>query len=178
VSRSAVSLSGPISHLCYVVEDLPQAVKWWAATFGAGPFLLLPDIEFDTLEGPADDLVWRHSAAFGQWGQIAVELQQIDEARPSSLARSLGVGSTQLTHVAYVVPEPLETSSQLEQAGMARVLHAVFGPVEIFIHQAPALGHGIEIHRGGEMVDGFFAAVAEIAEGWDGSDPLRRAPEL
>src|SRR3954467_3724725 len=91
--------------------DIPRAVEWWATLFGAGPFLWLQDMEFDTLESPyGEEAVWGHSAAFGQGGRMAVELQQIDEARPARLASALRVGEPALSHVAYMVPDAQERS--------------------------------------------------------------------
>ena len=37
-----------------------------------------------------------------------------------------------------------------------------------------ALGHDIEIHADNEGLRGFFAMVRAGADGWDGSEPLRR----
>lgn len=163
----------PVSHLCYVVEEIPRAVEWWARTLGAGPFLLLEDIQFDTLESPYGAAVWHHSAAFGQWGSIAIELQQIDDVRPDRLATSLRVGSAGPSHVGYMVPDAPERSNGLAAEGMALAVHATFGPGEIFIHEAPELGHGIELHRRCDEVDAMFTRVAELSRSWDGSQPLR-----
>jgi hypothetical protein len=61
---------------------------------------------------------------------------------------------------------------------MPRFLRAVFGPIEITLHHVPTLGHALELHRDGDAVRGFFGHLAELADGWDGSEPLRAAPSL
>jgi catechol 2,3-dioxygenase-like lactoylglutathione lyase family enzyme len=177
--RDVVSslLKGQISHLSYVVPDLERAATWWYETFGAGPFISLPDIHFDRLDSPYEPVVWRHSSACGQWGQVALELEQIDEASPAEFAERVGLGNVGITHVSYIVDDPDQVSAALEREGMPLFAHGVQGPIEVFIHHAPQLGHGIELHRNGEMVVDFFDSLRTLSTSWDGSELLRPLPE-
>jgi methylmalonyl-CoA/ethylmalonyl-CoA epimerase len=167
-------LGHPISHISYVVADLATAVDLWVATFGAGPFFLLEHIDFDRVEHGGAPAVFDHSAAFGQWGSIAVELQQIHEVKPARTLGPLLYGrGTAPNHVAYIAPDPESESARLERLGLPKFLFATFGPVEITFHDVPMLGHAIEIHRQCDFIENFFASLAAAADGWDGSDPLR-----
>jgi hypothetical protein len=63
----------------------------------------------------------------------------------------------------------------LDERGLPEYLSSQFGGVETTLHDASAvLGHDIEIHVDNEGLHGFFAMVKGGAEGWDGSEPLRR----
>lgn len=170
-------LDRPISHLSYAVGDLPRAVDLWATTFGAGPFFVLEHVQFDELEHDGSPAFFDHSAAFGQWGSVAVELQQVFEARPDWLAQRVALAPPQLNHVAYISPDVEADSARLEQLGMPRFMFARLGAVEVTFHDASAsLGHAIEIHRESDHIHDFFAAVASAAAGWDGEDRFRLGP--
>jgi hypothetical protein len=45
------------------------------------------------------------------------------------------------------------------------------------VHDAPLLGHAVEVLERSDPVDGLFAFIAAGADGWDGSEPLRAMPE-
>jgi len=45
------------------------------------------------------------------------------------------------------------------------------------LHDAPLLGHAIEVHENTDAINGLFALFAAGAEGWDESEPLREMPE-
>lgn len=169
-------LSRPVSHVSWVVADLPRAVAFWAQTFGAGPFHVLERISFDALEHRGGPAVLDHTAAFGQWGSIAVELQQVFDVQPPALAERIAGGAPRVNHVAYVSPDVEGDSARLEAAGMPCFMHAKLGPVEVTFHDAPALGHAIELHRESDHIHAFFGAIARAADGWDGRDPLRLGP--
>jgi len=172
--RASVIGRLPIVHLGYVVEDIPKAVAMWTRSVGAGPFLMFEHVQCDIVEHEGGPGVFDHSAAFGQWGSIAVELQQIHKLDPlAMLAPRLMEPSNRLTHVAYVAPNPEQESARLERVGAPKFLHLTTGPVEVTYHDAPWLGHAIEIHRDSDFLRGFIADIAQAAVGWDGTNPLR-----
>jgi methylmalonyl-CoA/ethylmalonyl-CoA epimerase len=166
-----------ISHISYNVPDIPSAVDYWVSTFGAGPFYLLPDMQFDESRHNGQDCVVRHSAAFGWWGSVGLELQQLHEASPPEVERLFAGPLNAVNHVAYFVPDPAAESARLEALGIPEFLFARIGPVEVTFHDAwSTLGHGIELHRETEFITGFFNSLRDAADGWDGSDPLRDMP--
>jgi hypothetical protein len=59
---------------------------------------------------------------------------------------------------------------------MPAFFYARQGPIAITFHECPLLGHAIEIHRHGEVIDGMFAFVEQAAVEWDGNEPLREFP--
>jgi hypothetical protein len=169
-------LPRPVSHVSYEVHDLGHAVDFWATTFGAGPFFVLEHVAFDEVRYLDEPAVLDHSAAFGQWGPVAVELQQIYDVQPGGLAAKVASRGPRVNHVAYISPDVAADSAQLEHEGMPRFLFAKLGPVEVTFHDAPMLGHAIEIHKESDHIHAFFDGIARAADGWDGRDLLRVGP--
>jgi hypothetical protein len=60
---------------------------------------------------------------------------------------------------------------------MSKFLYLRQGPIQISLHDAPLLGHAIEVHENTDAINELFALFAARAEGWDGSEPLREMPE-
>ena len=167
----------PLHHVCYVVEDIPTAVDRWVEATGAGPFFHLGDhvaFEETLLEG--EPCVFDHASAIGRWGPIFLELMQLHEVTPELEARIHRDGGSAISHIAYVVDDAAAESERLEAAGMPKFLHLRQGPIQIAMHDAPLLGHAIEVHQNTEVIHELFALFAAAAKGWDGSDPLRPMP--
>lgn len=170
----------PIQHVCYIVEDIPRAVERWVACFGAGPFFWLGrHIQFDETSYRGGPCVFDHSSAIGQWGDICVELSQLHELSPApfdTAFRGLARARGGVAHISYIVDDAATESERLRHAGIEPFFYARQGPIAITFHESTELGHAIEIHQHGEVIDGMFALVAAAAEDWDGSEPLREFP--
>ena len=163
-------LGSAINHLAYVVDDLPQAVTFWTSTMGAGPFYLLDHVAFDYVTYLGEPAVFSHSAAFGQWGELVVELQQLHDLQPHGLRERL---DRPMNHVAYVCADAAAVSAALDAEGLPMYLHAGFGPVEVRFHDVPQLGHSVELHQDSPFLQDFFDGLRRTAQNWDGRDPLR-----
>ncbi len=167
-------LGNPVTHCSYVVEDLEAGVDLWSSVFGAGPFFLFDSVEFDTLERPdGGPAVFHHSAALGQWGPIAIEVEQIDSVRPDALADVLAPHTPGINHASCIAADLDRDSARLEEAGCPLFLSARTGDFDLRFHDLPALGHAVELYRDNDFVHAFFAALRAAAEGWDGREPLR-----
>jgi hypothetical protein len=165
-----------IQHVCYIVEDIPNAVDRWVGAFGAGPFFWVGrHITYDEWHFRGEPCVLDHSAVIGRWGDIFVELSQIHELSPASFeALFLGhAGSGGVGHISYIADDAVAENERLDELGMPSFFYGRQGPIEVTFHECDLLGHAIEIHQSGALIDGLFGAVAAAADGWDGSDPLR-----
>lgn len=165
-------LGRPINHICYAVDDVQRAVEFWVSVFGAGPFFRVEPAPFDRVEHRGRRAVWAPFVAFGQWGPIGVELLEVHDVEPDTLARHFAAQGV-VNHVAFLSPAPEADSARLEALGMPLLLSNRRGLVETTWHAAPGLGHAIEIHRDTEFIRSFFARIAAAADSWDGGDPLR-----
>lgn len=160
----------PVSHYSYVVDDMREGVEFWASKMKAGPFYLLDNIEFEQVLFEGEPATFEHSAAFGQWGPIVVELQQLHGAKPAALLEKL---DRPVNHFAYVCPDAPAASERLAAEGFPLYMQASFGPIDVRFHDHPVLGHSIELHQGSEFLDDFFLGLRQAATDWDGRDPLR-----
>jgi hypothetical protein len=166
-----------LNHVSYVVDELYTAARYWTATFGVGPFFVLEHIKFDSIVTPdMDEAVFDHSFAFGQWGAVAVELQQVHEVQPPRLASRLS--DRAFSHIAYTCDDPGQESERLERAGMPMFMRVRVdaADVEATFHDAPRLGHAIELHKRSAALENVHRALAGAAAKWDGSDPIRPWP--
>jgi methylmalonyl-CoA/ethylmalonyl-CoA epimerase len=162
-----------LHHVGYVVEDLEQASSHFALTYGVGPFLAVPHVEFDELTFRGEPCTWEHSLAFAAWGGVQIELQQVDEIDPPELAELIGRPGV-LSHASYRVPDLAAETERLGRRGVEPFLHAETGAVSFSLFHDPELPTYIEVHHDNAFVAQFDSAVAAATREWDGSDPLRR----
>jgi methylmalonyl-CoA/ethylmalonyl-CoA epimerase len=165
----------PVHHLGYRVGDLERAIHAAVATFGAGPFHVIDPVVLQDAEYLGRPARVEQAAAFGQWGDLAVELFELRETEPAELGRRLGRVDDGVSHVSWVVDDLAAESERLEGLGLTCFHRASSGPVSVAWHDGGVLGHAIELHRANDALTGMFARVAESARGWDGSEPVRRA---
>ncbi|HEX7784462.1 MAG TPA: VOC family protein [Sphingobium sp.] len=169
------ALNLPINHLAFVVADIEVAVAQWAGLMGAGPFFFFDHMSFEYCEFNGAPGALDHSAAFGQCGPIAIELQQLHMTAPTALAAKLapsGLGG--IGHVGYISQSIEEESARLEAEGFPLFLRAGAGEMEARFHDtSAALGFSIEVHRRCAFIETFFEALEEEARHWDGMHPLR-----
>ncbi len=170
------SLFGPPVQIAYAVNDLDAAAAEWTERFGAGPFFIsehidVLDVRYRGAHGSFD-----HSSAYGQWGDVMVELVKDHTVGPSPVADVVGPGGSGLHHLAYFVTDLASAQSALTDLGWPEALWALTpSGVAFAFHDATAsLGHMIEVYEGTPALRGFYAMVREAASGWDGTDPVRR----
>jgi catechol 2,3-dioxygenase-like lactoylglutathione lyase family enzyme len=152
-------------HIGYWVEDLATACRTWTGALGVGPFQLIEHVPFEsfvlTLDGREyDDVVFDHSAAFGAWGPLVVELAQV-HAIDDRLAPAYGVRPGAVSHVSWVVPDLAAASAELTARGCALINTARTGPVSVAWHTGgPLFGHPIELHQHNDVIAGMHARLS------------------
>lgn len=168
-------LSRPIHHVGFNVADLRAAIDTWVAVYGAGPFYVNEHVAYDECTSRGTPAVWDHSAGFGQWGSLPVELQQTHDLRPPELVRPLTAdGRSAVNHVGVTADDPAAESARLDARGFRVCMHARLGDVEFFWHDATqTFGCCIEVITPAPALDAFFDTIAGGARGWDGRDPIR-----
>jgi methylmalonyl-CoA/ethylmalonyl-CoA epimerase len=169
--------SRPIVQIDYSVESIPEAADFLATASGAGPFFLVENISIPILRnanGPV--VVWEHSPSFGQRGNVGVELQQTYRLDPTDAFGPSCQRTSGVNHLAYIVEDLPQERERLETMGLKLLFEAENGPHDSLLFDAPLLGHTIEVHRDFTLFQELRAAMVAAADGWDGSDPLRRVP--
>jgi methylmalonyl-CoA/ethylmalonyl-CoA epimerase len=168
---------GEPHHHAYVVDDIEATVGRLVDQLGAGPFFLIERVPLENVRSGGEPAEFVHNSAFGQCGDGTIELIEPLSLAPERVQAGFSPPRPRIQHVAYVVPptEVADLRSALDERGQPLYLSSQFGGVETSLHDASAvLGHDLEIHGDNEGLRGFFAMVKSGAEGWDGSEPLRR----
>jgi hypothetical protein len=75
----------PVRQLAYKVNDLEAAAAAHHRAFGSGPFFVLRHIALSTSVNRGVERPFDHSSAYGQWGEVMVELVVQYNPDPSGL---------------------------------------------------------------------------------------------
>ena len=80
-------------QIAYLVPDIRVAAERHAHTFGTGPFYVVDNIQLAYCEYRGRPGNWNHSACFGQWGNVMIELMQQNGPGESVLNDVIPTGS-------------------------------------------------------------------------------------
>jgi Glyoxalase/Bleomycin resistance protein/Dioxygenase superfamily len=165
---------GRVVQLAYAVDDVRAAARSFAEELGAGPFFVRRHRPTRSVTHRGGEGAFDHSSAYGQWGTVQVELVEMHDVRPPSLAEAVRRTSG-IHHMAYFVASIDDEQDRLERLGWPSVLLAqTASGLRFAFHDARAqLGHLIEIYEPSDGVLGLYAMVAQAAAGWTGDDPVR-----
>jgi hypothetical protein len=160
-------------QIAFMVDDLERAALHWAETHGAGPFFIAKSAGVEDVRGAdGSPAVYEHGIALGQWGSQMVELVQLYRVEPAPVAEIMDVSG--FSHIAYFTEDSEAEAARLEAAGAPLLLSMNFGETRIRFHDARSTtGFIVEHYECMGAVEAAYRSVAEAAEGWDGSDPLR-----
>ncbi|MBM4214901.1 MAG: VOC family protein [Gammaproteobacteria bacterium] len=162
-------------QLAYHVPDSREAAMECALTRGWGPFYLMERIPLEFARYRGHETTWVHTSAYGQAGDIMVELISQPDDVPSVLRERFTRDQRGLHHVASFVDD-LPAAIELErQRGHQIALEArtTTGVDFAMIDTVPTLGHLLELYKPDNALKDFYTFVRRKAENWDGSHPVR-----
>lgn len=152
---------GP-DQLSYYVEDAEKSARDFARLFGAGPFMVMEPVTFDTCIYNGKKIDLRLKVALGHWGNIQVELVQKLSDEPF-LSDEVGFG---FNHINVTVPDYESAVRELEDEGCEIGMYMEVGDMKVAYMRCASTGHFIEIHEPNPSNDATKAA----ATAWDGKD--------
>ncbi|MEY3975556.1 MAG: hypothetical protein RLZZ33_611 [Pseudomonadota bacterium] len=162
-------------QLAYHVPDARSAALDYSRRFGWGPFYLMERIALSEswYRGVARPFV--HSSAYGQAGDMMIELISQADDSPSVLREQFARDQSGLHHVACFVDDLAVSINQLETDGFATALSArtATGVSFTMIDTRRVFGHFLELYEPSDALRDFYRFVARKADGWDGQRPLR-----
>ena len=164
-------------HSGYVVGGIAETVERLVEGLGAGPFFLVENVPLENVLSRGEPAELEHNSAFGMCGGAPIELLEIARAAPERVEARWSAPRPRIHHVAYVLPRAAaeDLRASLDERGLPEYLSAQLGELDMTLHDASAtLGHDIEIHVDNQRLREFFEMIRAAAEGWDGSEPLRR----
>jgi len=166
---------GPIRQIGYVVEDIEKAMDGWIKS-GVGPWFYAEEVRVKDFQYKGQPSDVKMSIALANAGYIQVELIQQRNDAPSLYRDFIQASGGGMHHIAYWTERFDEHH-------------------ELFLDQGYTVGHSGNIGANGRFVyylneklpgtiielsemNGFkgkyFKRIAEAAQNWDGSDPIRR----
>ena len=160
-------------QLAYAVTDVRAVAAHWAASTGAGPFLVAEHVTLSNAVHGGGPAVLDHSCALGAWGGVLVELFDVHRAAPSSLASVISTERPGLHHVAWFVDDLDDERARLAAAGCGEVLTAEAARSRFSFHTAGDAGHLLEVYEPTGAIAAVYEAAFAAAAGWDGQDPVR-----
>ncbi len=155
-------------QIAYAVSDVTAAAERFAASTGAGPFFVVPHIAVTESRVHGVDAAFDHSSAYGQWGDVMVEL--VEEHSLPIVVPDSGVH-----HVAFMVPSLADAAAWCVAQGWPEALWARTGSGQEFVfHDSrAALGHLVELYEPSDRLLRFYTMVADASRGWNGTDAVR-----
>ena len=177
-----MTIRRPIVQIAYIVPEVRAAARQWADRVGAGPFFVFDHFEL-TATHNGEPAVLDHSPAFGQWGDVQVELIQLHQLEPAAFRTAFGGGAFGLHHMTWFPDDPDDLDAEgarLAELGWPCVLDMTghTGTRALFHDARAELGHFIELYVGTPQIRRHYESVARAARGWDGSRPVREYREL
>jgi Glyoxalase/Bleomycin resistance protein/Dioxygenase superfamily len=161
---------GPAVQLAFTVDDVRRAARAHHHTFGSGPFFVIDHIALESATCRGVTTTFDHSSAYGQWGDVMVELVCVHEGTSPVLRAAMA--TTGMHHSAHVVDD---IDAALEAIGATIELDATTTGGMRFVMCAPTPSTGclIELYQPTLRLKGFYAMVATAALDWDGRDVVR-----
>jgi hypothetical protein len=168
---------GPVRQNGYVVRDIEVAMRHWTQVLGVGPFFYferVPIRDFHYFGEPSPLAV---SIALANSGPLQIELIQQRNDAPSTYRDFLAAGHEGLQHVAYWTKTFDEEIERVRKLGYEVAQSgSVGGPSGRFVYLRTE-GHPgtmVELSEVSGAKGRFFEHIAEVAQTWDGSQPVRR----
>ncbi len=168
----------PVRQIAWFVPDIIAAARAHHLAFGSGPFFVFEHVPLAWSEHRGMRVTHDHSSAYGQWGEVMVEFVMQHGADPSAFHEMYpaGSGAQGLHHMALWVDDLDGAIAHHARQGMplAQLSQTTTGTRYAFVDATASLGHMFELYEPTEALTGFYALVREAAQGWDGSEPIRR----
>lgn len=168
-----ISQIGSVMQIAFVPADFDAALRHWTGVMGVGPFFLIENIQLEESRylGAPNECVF--SIALAYWGDVQVELIRQENDAPSIY---LGVEGNGLHHTCILTEDILAARAVAEAAGGKVLVEGKVAPDGgvIYVDTGGGPGSIVEILQPATGTAGVFAMFREAAQGWDGSEPLRR----
>jgi hypothetical protein len=162
-------------QIAYHVPDPVAAADRLAREHGWGPFYLMehiPLVRSLYREKPAE---FDHSSAYGQAGDLMIELITQHNDAPSALRDMYAPTQMGIHHMACFVPDLAQALADFRQRGVAVALDArtATGVEFAMLDVVAERGHMLELYEPSADLTRFYDFVRRAAQNWDGSRPLR-----
>ncbi len=152
-------MSLDICQVAYYVEDAEAAAIKMRQQFGCGPFHLSREIPLEWALYNDTSIEFVHTSAYGQWGDIMVELVQLNSQK-FPLFNAFGIH-----HMATMVNDLEKAYLHYNDMGFPVSLKAMTttGTEFAFLDARPVMGHLIEVYERSDALLGFYEYIRRAA---------------
>jgi len=166
---------GPVVQWAWHAPDIASAAHDFASAFNAGPFFQLSHIELFSSLYRGTPARFDHSSAYGQYGDLMIELIHQHDHVPSAIRDMYDAQSAGWHHAAVFVNDIVRSLDQADALGMACALDANTrdGLRFAMVDAREKYNLMIEFYEPVEMLIKFYGFIRKQAIGWSGEDPLR-----
>ena len=167
---------GKVCQNGYVVRHIEAAMKHWIEVMGVGPWFYIEDVKTDWFKhrGVASDV--KMSIALANSGDLQIELIQQRNDAPSMYKEFIDAGLEGLQHMSYWTHDYQGLYDKALSLGYVvgheGAIGGEKGRFAYFDTQAHP-GTVVEISDISGTKGRTFEHIRKVAEGWDGSNPIR-----
>jgi hypothetical protein len=171
---------GEIRQAGYVVPDIEAAMDYWSRVLGIGPWFYaerVPVVNFRYRGQPSSP---QTSVALANSGPLQIELIQQRNDAPTMYRDFTAAGRTGLQHVAYWTETFDDDMARLTARGFKVGMSGEVGERGRFVYFETEYHPGtvIELSEVAGPKGKLFKLIRDASRDWDGSDPVRRFPDL
>lgn len=169
-------INTPLNQIAYAADDVRAFAREHSRLYGSGPFLVMEGFEV-SCELRGEQITFTNDVAFGQWGDMQVEvMHQVNPGK--GLIHDLfpeGSGRFGVHHFLNLVDDLPAAIAHFEEAGYEIIFRGAMpqGTNVVMIDTARTLGHVTELYEYSDEIRGLFEAVKNASVGFDGTDPVR-----
>lgn len=167
---------GPVMQNAFVVRDLDAALDHWIRVMSVGPFFMFEHIPFSELWFRGQPARIDMTCAIAYSGDVQIELIRQHDDAPSiytEFERAHGHG---LQHMGVMTESVERDLGRLRVLGVEAVQHGRTRGGGRFAYLSTDCHPGgmIELIEASPVMTAAFRLMHEAAQGWDGSNPIRR----
>lgn len=167
---------GRVVQFAIHAPSIEMLARRWSKEMGAGPFYLLEHIALAKSFYRGVPARFDHSSAYGQLGEIMIELIHQHDNAPSAVRDMFAAEESGLHHTAIFVDDIDAAVREATRRGMAIALDAetVEGVRFVMADARARYGCMLEFYEPSGALKKFYNFIRRKSEGWDGRDYLRK----
>ncbi len=175
-----LSTPGHPFQYAWHVPNLEDAIDYWANTVGVGPFFV-NEVDSSTMEG------FKYRGGEGKltmrlcWGQSKegqIELIEVTSSEPNVYHDLIPKAQTGFHHIGIWSDDYSKDKELLLSQGYELAMDMGVNTNICYFDTSAQSGNMLELIERNDGIVGLFALIAQAADEWDGTKPMRSMSEL
>ncbi len=129
----------PVYQLGYVVRDIEKTCAFYEATYGVGPFTVIPEVDMDGAILRGTPVETRIKVAFAKSANVEIEFIQPLHGK-NLYTEFLDAKGDGIHHLGFVVDDMNSWKAQFAARGFEPVFHRDMGVMEFAYFDTSAVG--------------------------------------